>query len=201
MGEVQPCRWYMWYKYLWDYKSVTVGCQGFFQLFPKGGGGDKMRWYGLLGGQVCIHVQSMWQTREVWGARGGGPASLWKKPWLPRLRIRDRNCHCVATWHQQQATVHRDGRARVRACDSNRSQQSGQNYCKNRTLVMCMLSNFNKIAYFYVACALRVTMLSTGGNSDWFQILVTHCYSSRPLLCGLATSSGSCRGWSSSFQQ
>ena len=33
----------LWYKYLWDYKSVTVGCQGFFQLFPKvgGGGGTK----------------------------------------------------------------------------------------------------------------------------------------------------------------
>ena len=33
-------------------------------LQPKGG---KIRLYGLLGGQVRIHVQSMRQTREVWG--------------------------------------------------------------------------------------------------------------------------------------
>ena len=26
-----------------------------------------MRLYRLLGGQVCIYVQSMWQTRGVWG--------------------------------------------------------------------------------------------------------------------------------------
>ena len=26
-----------------------------------------MRLYGLVGGQVYIHVQSMWQTRGVWG--------------------------------------------------------------------------------------------------------------------------------------
>ena len=26
-----------------------------------------MKLYGLLGGQVCIRVQSMWQTKGVWG--------------------------------------------------------------------------------------------------------------------------------------
>ena len=39
--------------------------QGLFQLFAQGGG--KMRMYGLLGGQVCICVQSMWQTRGPGG--------------------------------------------------------------------------------------------------------------------------------------
>ena len=39
---------------------------GFLSAFwPRGRG--KMRLYGLLGRQVCIHVQSMWQTRGVWG--------------------------------------------------------------------------------------------------------------------------------------
>ena len=26
-----------------------------------------MRLYGLLGGQVCVHLQSMRQTRGIWG--------------------------------------------------------------------------------------------------------------------------------------
>ena len=38
-------------------------CQGFFQLFAQGG--YKMILYGLLGGQVHIRVQNMWQTRGV----------------------------------------------------------------------------------------------------------------------------------------
>ena len=36
-----------------------------FSFLPKGG--SKMKLYGLFGRQVCIHVQSMWQTRGVWG--------------------------------------------------------------------------------------------------------------------------------------
>ena len=38
--------------------------QGFFRLFAQGGG---MRLYGLLGGHVCICVQSVRQTRGIWG--------------------------------------------------------------------------------------------------------------------------------------
>ena len=40
-----------------------------FSFLPKGGGGGggKMRLYGLLGGQVRICVQSMGQSRGVWG--------------------------------------------------------------------------------------------------------------------------------------
>ena len=33
---------------------------------------------------------------------------------------------------------------------------------------MCALSNINKMAYFYAACAVRVTIFSTGGNSALF---------------------------------
>ena len=40
-----------------------------FSFLSKGGGG-KMRLHGLLGEQVCICVQSMWQTR---GVRGHAP--------------------------------------------------------------------------------------------------------------------------------
>ena len=32
------------------------------------------------------------------------------------------------------------------------------NYTKNRTLVTCVLSNINKMAYFYSVCAVRVTI-------------------------------------------
>ena len=35
------------------------------------------------------------------------------------------------------------------------------NRTKNRTLVTCMLSNINKMAYFYAACAVCVTIFST----------------------------------------
>ena len=35
-------------------------------VLPKGEGGQ-MRLYGLLGGQVCIRVQSVRQTRGFWG--------------------------------------------------------------------------------------------------------------------------------------
>ena len=39
-----------------------------FSILPRGkGGGGKMTLYNLLGEQRCIHVQSMQQTREVWG--------------------------------------------------------------------------------------------------------------------------------------
>ena len=40
---------------------------GFLSAFCPRGWGGKMRLYELLGGQVRIHVQSMWQTRGVWG--------------------------------------------------------------------------------------------------------------------------------------
>ena len=41
---------------------------GFLSAFcPRGGGGSKMVLYGLLGGQVRICVQNMWQTRGVQG--------------------------------------------------------------------------------------------------------------------------------------
>ena len=46
--------------------SLSSQVPGFLSAFcPRGGG--KMRLYGLLGGQVCIRVQSMWQTRGVQG--------------------------------------------------------------------------------------------------------------------------------------
>ena len=34
-----------------------------------------------------------------------------------------------------------------------------------------MLSNINKMPYFYAACGVCVTIFSTGGNSAQFQIL------------------------------
>ena len=49
--------------------SEVAYTPGFLSAFCPRAGGGKMRLYGLLGGgggQVCIHVQSMWQTR------GGG---------------------------------------------------------------------------------------------------------------------------------
>ena len=33
---------------------------------------------------------------------------------------------------------------------------------KNRTLVVCTLSNINKMAYFYAACVVCVTIFSSG---------------------------------------
>ena len=40
----------------------------FLSAFCPRVGGGKMRLYGLLGGgNEYIHVQSMWQTRGVWG--------------------------------------------------------------------------------------------------------------------------------------
>ena len=38
------------------------------------------------------------------------------------------------------------------------------NRTKNRTLVTCVLSNINKMAYFYAACVVRVTIFSTEGK-------------------------------------
>ena len=35
---------------------------------------------------------------------------------------------------------------------------------KNRILVMCALSNINKMTYFYVTCPVRVTIFSTGSK-------------------------------------
>ena len=35
---------------------------------------------------------------------------------------------------------------------------------KNRTLVMCTLSNIKKMAYFYAVCAVCVTIFCTGGK-------------------------------------
>ena len=46
--------------------NAYMKMQGFFQLFAQGGGG-KLILYGLLRGQVCIHVQSMWQNRGSGG--------------------------------------------------------------------------------------------------------------------------------------
>ena len=40
-----------------------------FSFLPNGGGGGRMRLYGLLGGQANICVQSMWQTTV--GGSGG----------------------------------------------------------------------------------------------------------------------------------
>ena len=48
-------------------KECHYSYQGLFQLFAQRGGGGKMRLYGLLERQACIHAQSMWQTRRVWG--------------------------------------------------------------------------------------------------------------------------------------
>ena len=39
---------------------------------------------------------------------------------------------------------------------------------------MCMLSNINKMAYFYTAYTVHVTIFSTGRNSDQFRILCSY---------------------------
>ena len=51
---------------------------------------------------------------------------------------------------------------------------------------MCVISNINKTAYFYTACAVHVTIFSTGGEiPPGFEFyIVTH--SSRPFLSALA---------------
>ena len=43
-----------------------------FRFFPKGGGGggEQNDTVWIIGGQVCIHVQNMWQSR---GVRGHAP--------------------------------------------------------------------------------------------------------------------------------
>ena len=60
--------------------------------------------------------------------------------------------------------------ARVRACNSIEAR-SLTKLSKNRTLVhqSRVLSNINKMAYFYAACAVCVTIFSTGSKySDQF---------------------------------
>ena len=51
-------------NYLQAYVEM-VPLQVFFKLFAQGVG--KMRLYGLLGGQICICLHSMWQSRGVQG--------------------------------------------------------------------------------------------------------------------------------------
>ena len=54
-------------------RYVDLSSRLSFSFLPGVGGGGqndpsgKMRLYGLLEGQVCIRVQSMWQTRGVRG--------------------------------------------------------------------------------------------------------------------------------------
>ena len=58
------------------------------------------------------------------------------------------------------------------------------NCTKNRTLVMCALSNINKMAYFYAACAVCITIFCTGSKFRPFSnlrsymllILAAHFY-------------------------
>ena len=60
MSQNLNCKWR---KVGWDL-GTRVALRFLSALCPRGG---KTRLYGSLGGQVCIYVQSMWQTRGVWG--------------------------------------------------------------------------------------------------------------------------------------
>ena len=52
--------------------------QGFFQLFAQGGGGED---------QVCICVQSVWQTRGIWKR---APLGFWNFYYMQSGGIWDR---------------------------------------------------------------------------------------------------------------
>ena len=55
-------------------------------------------------------------------------------------------------------------------------------------MVACVLSNIDKMAYFYATCTVGVTIYSTGGEipPSFEFYIVTHSYSSRPFLSALA---------------
>ena len=55
-------------------------------------------------------------------------------------------------------------------------------------MVTCVLSNIDKMAYFYATCTVRVTIYSTGGEipPSFEFYIVTRSYSSCPFLSALA---------------
>ena len=72
-----PINWLKQPKVLSSWQKPKAGAGFLLAFWPRG---DKMRLYGLLlgggEGQVCIRVQSMWQTRRVWGHAPPGNLSL-----------------------------------------------------------------------------------------------------------------------------